>query len=131
MILDTDPIINPENVNIQLADSTIIDEGKDIKDILKDNGSSVTLKTQSDEQISKDNPLSVKLDLDEMTGSSTKVEQVVIKSSGENAPTSGSVVIPKAGDNGEDLVVNFNTATARSASQDRYSYRLRKTSCSK
>ena len=45
VILDTDPIINPENVNIQLADSTIIDEGKDIKDILKDNGSSVTLKT--------------------------------------------------------------------------------------
>ena len=53
-----------------------------------------------------------------MTGSSTKVEQVVIKSSGENAPTSGSVVIPKAGDNGQDLVVNFDTATARSASQD-------------
>ena len=117
VILDTNPIINPENATVQLMGSTIVDTEVDIKDILKDNGSSVELKTSTDAPINENNPVSLKLNLSEGNNQAKLTEQIVISASSENAPTSGNVVIPND-DNGEDLVVNFNTATSKKSSQE-------------
>ncbi|MGL4109118.1 M60 family metallopeptidase [Clostridium sp. LP20] len=111
IIQDTDVIINPENVSIEVADTVEV-KGADIKDILKDNGNTVTFETKDGVALSKDNPISVPIDL---TGSATyssgeggKVEKVVIKAPSETAPGTGNVVIPKAGESGQDIVVEFN-----------------------
>lgn len=107
-ILDTDPIINPENVEVELSETTKLDEGTDIKDVLKDNGSSITLKTASEAPVSKENPLSIKLNLSGTTRQAKTTEQIVISAPSQSAPSNGNVVIPNAGENGTDLVVDFN-----------------------
>ena len=125
-ILDTDAIIDPNNVNVSLPDTTKIDENVDIKDILKDNGSTVSFKTSSDAQISESNPISVSLDLAGQTRSNKTTETLVIKAPSENAPSAGTIVIPGAGENGKDLEVKFSeknvkqssTSTLSSSSQE-------------
>ena len=97
-IIDTDAIINPKNVDISLSEATKIDEGVDITDILKDNGSKVALKTASDEPISESNPISLTLNLAGKTRSSKATEKIVIKSPSENAPSAGTIVIPGVGE---------------------------------
>ena len=97
-ILDTDAIIDPKNVDINLSETTKIDEGVDITDILKDSESTVALKPASDEPISESNPLSLTLNLAGKTRSSKTTEQIVIKAPSENAPSAGTIVIPGAGE---------------------------------
>ena len=107
-ILDTDVILDYKNVDIELSESVKLDDNVDIKDILKDNEKSVTLKTSSDEVISESNPLSINLNLAGKTRTTKTIEKVVIKAPSENAPSAGSIVIPGAGEGGKDLEVKFN-----------------------
>ncbi len=106
-ILDTDAIIDPEKVAVTLPDTTVIENGADIKDVLKDNESTVALKTKSEDPISESNPISMELNLAGTTRQATSVEQISIKAPSENAPSSGTIVIPGAGENGQDLEVPF------------------------
>ena len=113
-IEDTNIIVNPDNTDIDIEDLQV--EGN-IKDLLKDNGNSVKLthnkQGEDGEQvtISEENPISLPIILNNArarTTAKTKVEQVVIKSPSENAPTSGNITIPGAGEGGKDLVVKFD-----------------------
>ena len=115
IILDTDLIINPETVEVKVSDTTVFEDGVDLKDLLKDNGASVSLKTKGDEDtpISAENPVEVSLNLAGTTREGQKVEQITIQAPSENAPTSGSIVIPGAGENGQDLTVSFDETNVR------------------
>lgn len=105
-IIDTDAIINPENVEIKMDEKVTV--GGNIKDILADNDSVVKL--QSEEEISKENPIEIPINLSGLTRSSagTTVEEINIQAPSENAPSSGQIVIEGAGEGGEDLVVDFS-----------------------
>lgn len=104
-VIDTDAIINPENVKIEVNAKPI--EG-DIKDILKDTDSVVKL--QSEEDISEKNPIEIPINLSGLSRSSdgVAVEAINIQAPSENAPSSGQIVIEGAGENGQDLVVDFS-----------------------
>ncbi|MBE6054764.1 MAG: hypothetical protein E7212_12840 [Clostridium sartagoforme] len=93
VIVDTDIIIDPNSVNIEATEGTIVEDGSDIKDILADNGKSIILKTEQDAEISEENPISLNLDLAGNSTVENKVEQIIIKAPSENAPTSGSIII--------------------------------------
>lgn len=110
--IDTDAIINPEAVDIELPETTKLDEGVDIKDVLKDNGSTVALKTASEAPVSEENPLSMTLNLAGKGRQVKTTEQIVIKAPSENAPTAGSIVIPGAGE------FKFNESNVRSLNDD-------------
>lgn len=89
LIEDTDVILNPENVEIS-ADATTEVNG-DIKDILVDTNSSVTLKKA--EKITKDNAIEIPIVLDSKTRSQNAIEEIVIKSpSADTAPSSLELV---------------------------------------
>lgn len=119
-ILKTNVILDANNIEVKLPDTTVVDADVDVKDVLQDNGASVALKTKSDEIISEQNPVSMELKL-----SGELVEEITIKAPSENAPTSGTIVIPGAGENGGDLTVSFDESnikqanpSARSEAQD-------------
>ena len=103
VIEDTDIILNPENVNITLNENTSVSNG-DIKDILKDTDSVVTLESKA--EISEDNPIEIPIDLSGLTRSTNTIESINIQAPSTNSPSSGEIVIPVEG--GEDLVVKFN-----------------------
>ena len=89
IIEDTDIIVNPENINVTVDENTKVNGN--IKDILKDTTSTVSLEAK--EEISEENPISFDLDLQGKTRTNNNVEQIVIKSPAGGAPTSGSIVI--------------------------------------
>ena len=93
VIIDTDIIIDPTSVNVEAVQGTLVEDGSNIKDILEDNGISVSLKNDQGVEISEENPISVNIDLTGNSAVENKVEQIVIKAPSENAPTSGNVVI--------------------------------------
>ena len=115
IILDTDLIVNPDNVLVNVSDTTVVEAGSDIKDLLKDNGVAVSLKTATDAPISSTNPVKVELDLTGTTrsGATNNVEQITLKAPSENAPTSGTIVIPGAGETGSDLEIPFDESNTR------------------
>lgn len=111
VVVNTTPIINPENVDINLDKEKLTVTG-DIKNILKDSDDVVSLQAKG--EISEENPIEIPMSL---TGKSraasseeesASIEEVVIQAPSENAPSSGEVVIPGAGENGQDLTVKFN-----------------------
>lgn len=110
LIEDSDIIVNPDNVDVTVPESVQV-EGN-IKDLFSKNEYSVTFKPKntsgSDVQapISKENPIQVPIVLNK-TRNTNKVEQVVIKAPSESAPSLGNIVIPGAGENGGNLVVDF------------------------
>lgn len=108
-------IINPENASIDI-DSNKVEVQGDIKNILKSENSSVVLQTKiaddgTEVEISETNPVSIPISLDNTTRSVNKTEQIVIKAPSANAPSAGNIKIPNAGENGEDLIVDFNKAS--------------------
>ncbi len=113
IIEDTDIIVNPDNVDITLPEST--NASGDVKDLLKDNGKSVQFTPKAGENgeipaISEENPIAVPISLNKTSArSTTQVEQVVIKAPTDTAPGKGNITIPKAGENGQDLVVTFDS----------------------
>ena len=101
VVVNTTPIINPENVDINLNTEKLTVTG-DIKNILKDSDDVVSLKAKG--EISEENPIEIPMSL---TGKSraasseeesASIEEVVIQAPSENAPSSGEVVIPGAGE---------------------------------
>ncbi len=111
-IFDTDEIINPDNVDIKLPESIKLGEGSDIKDLLKDNGSTVSLETSTDAPVSEGNPISMELNLAGTSRQAKTIEQIVIKAPSENAPTKGEIVIP-----GEDLPFKFTEENIKKSSE--------------
>lgn len=103
IVKDTDLIINPDNVEISVEGNVTVADGGDIKDILKDTNSVVAL--QSEEEISESNPIKIPIDLSGKLRNQNVIESINIQAPSENAPTSGEIVIPGAGENGEDLVI--------------------------
>ena len=112
-IVDTDSIISPDDIDVKLDDSKVsIGRGQDIKNILVDNGSKISLSTKAVNggdapEISEANPISIPMSL---TGSlndseietaslrtasenTINMEQVVIKAPRATRPSSGSIVI--------------------------------------
>ena len=116
-VVDTDPILDPDNVNIELSATTVTDTDVNINDLLKDNGSIVALKTVTNDPISENNPISMEFNLSGVTNQPISVDQVVIKSPTENAPISGSVVIPGAGENGSSLSIPFDESNIKKSNQ--------------
>ena len=116
-IEDTDVIVNPDNIDIPITEDIKIDGN--IKDLLKDNGKAVTLTNKLGEDgqalpISEENPISIPIVLNKVGArTTTNVEQIVIKAPSQTAPESGNITIPKAGENGEPLVVKFNSENVR------------------
>ncbi len=118
VIVDTDVIVNPENTSINIDNNKVKVEG-DIKNILKSENSSVVLQTKvaedgSEVEISEKNPISIPISLNDNARSVNKTEQIVIKAPSGNAPSSGNITIPGAGENGENLVVNFDNKNTKS-----------------
>ena len=109
VIIDTDLIIDPSSVNVEAIQGTLVEDASNIKDILEDNGKSVSFKNDQDLEISEENPVSVNIDLTGNSAIENKVEQIVIKAPSENAPTSGNVVIG-------DEVFEFNESNIVTAS---------------
>lgn len=111
-IEDTNVIVNLDNTDITIAEDIKIDGN--IKDLFIDNSNSVKFTLGEDEQeapISKQNPISVPIILNKTQArakDTTNLEQVVIKAPSENAPSSGNITIPGAGEGGSDLVVDFD-----------------------
>ena len=108
-IVDTDPIIDPENVDVKLDESKVaVGEGQNVKDILVGSGSTISLSTKVEDgseapAISEENPIAIPISLNNSqsavlrTASNNdeeiKMEQVVIKAPRESRPASGSIVI--------------------------------------
>ncbi|MBE6072592.1 MAG: hypothetical protein E7208_11635 [Clostridium butyricum] len=111
VILDTDLILNPETVDIEVDGAEIYG---DISDILKNNGTGVSLKSNG-EEISEDNPILLSMNLGDSKRSDTYVEKLVIEAPSNNAPSAGSIIIPKG--DGTNLEFKFKN------SQDRKSTR--------
>lgn len=106
IIVDTDPIINPDNVSVDVDSEKVTVTGY-IKNILKNENSTVSLESKSGE-ISKDNPIEIPINLSGKARTSTAIDEITIQAPSENAPSSGEIVIPGAGENGQDLTVKFN-----------------------
>ena len=105
IIVDTDPIINPDNISINVDSNKVTVTG-DIKNILKSENSTVSLESKS--EISEANPIEIPMDLSAKTRNSNKIEEITIQAPSENAPSSGEIVIPGAGESGQPLTVKFN-----------------------
>lgn len=116
VIVDTNPIINPDNVSIDV-DTTNVNVKGEIKNILKDNGSTVKLETTNNAPISEENPIAIPINLGKTRMGTTKMETVIIKAPGENAPSKGKVVISKGNEDGSDLIVDFNESNTKKISQ--------------
>lgn len=116
VIVDTNPIINPDNVSIDV-DTTTVNVTGEIKNILKDNGSTVKLETKNNAPISEENPIDIPINLGKTRMGTTKMENVIIKAPGENAPSKGKIVIPKGNEDGSDLIVDFNESNTKKISQ--------------
>ncbi|MGG7057677.1 M60 family metallopeptidase [Clostridium tertium] len=115
IIEDTDMILNPENINVTLNENISVSNG-DIKDILKDTDSVVTLESKA--EISEDNPIEIPMDLSGLTRSTNTIESINIQAPSENSPSSGKIVIPGAGEGGKDLEVKFDESNiTKSASR--------------
>ena len=105
IIVDTDHIINPDNVSIDVDSEKVTVTG-DIKNILKTENSTVSLESKS--EISEANPIEIPMNLSGKARTSTTIDEITIQAPSENAPSSGEIVIPGAGENGKDLTVKFN-----------------------
>ena len=92
-ILDTDPILNPNNIDINVNNVTGIVEGN-IRDILADNVSGVKLAPKNDAEISESNPIEIPINLSGKTRSTTNVEKITIEAPAETAPGKGTISIP-------------------------------------
>lgn len=117
---NTDAIIDPENVNIEVPEGTTVDGN--IKDILTDSNSTVAI-GNADSSPSAENPISIKLDLTNQlarSNSSVEMEKIVIKSpttnSNENAGAPESGIIKYTDANGTVHTVDFNSSTKRTKS---------------
>ena len=92
-ILDTDPILNPNNIDINVNNATEIVEGN-IRDILTDNVSGVKLAPKNNAEISENNPIEIPINLSGKTRSTTNVEKITIEAPAETAPGKGTISIP-------------------------------------
>lgn len=97
-IVDTDAILNPENVDVQVKDNTKV-VGGEIGDILKDNGLGVQLSPKNDAEISESNPIEVPINLVGKTRTTTNIEKITIEAPKATAPSTGSIKLP----NGEEF----------------------------
>lgn len=117
VIVDTDVIVNPENASINIDNNKVEVEG-DIKNILKSENSSVVLQPKSQDgsevEISEENPIAIPISLNDNARTVNKTEQIVIKAPSANAPSAGNITIPNAGENGANLVVNFDNSNTKS-----------------
>lgn len=104
IIVETDAIINPNNVDINLDEDKVnIAEGQDIKDILLGEDSKVSLSPKVVDgeeipEISKENPISIPIKISslstyEIDENRPIMETVVIKAPSETRPTTGNVFI--------------------------------------
>lgn len=96
-IVDTDIILNPENIDVKVNENAEVVSG-DIKDILKDNGLGVQLSPKGDAEISESNPIEVPINLVGKTRTTTNVEKITIEAPKATAPSKGSIKIPGAGE---------------------------------
>lgn len=117
---NTDAIIDPENVNIEVSEDINV-EG-DIKDILTDSNNTVAI-GNVDSAPSAEKPISIKLDLTNQSARSNSpvdMEKIVIKSpttsSNENAGAPESGIIKYIDANGKEGKVEFNSSTNRTKS---------------
>lgn len=115
VIMDTDPIINPENVSINLDENKVqVAEGQKIENILSNDGI-VSLSQKVEEgqvapEISQENPISIPINLsgnknlrtktialaddnEDSQDGTVKMEKIVIKAPSATRPSSGSIVI--------------------------------------
>lgn len=110
IIMDTDPIINPENVSINLDENKVqVADGQKIENILSNDGI-VSLSPKVEEgqevpEISQENPISIPINLsgnknlrtaainEDSQDGTVKMEKVVIKAPSATRPSSGSIVI--------------------------------------
>lgn len=106
LILDTDPILNPENVAVDIDEEKVVVTGE-IKDILKGNGAVVALESKGEGEISESNPIEIPINLAGISRNANNIEKINIKAPSATAPSSGEIVIPGAGEGGADLVVKF------------------------
>lgn len=107
IIVDTDPIINPDDISIDVNNEKVTVIG-DIKNILKNENSTVSLESKS--EISEANPIEIPMNLSGKARTSTVIDEITIQAPSENAPSSGEIVIPGAGENGQNLTVKFNNS---------------------
>ncbi len=118
---NTDAIIDPENVAIEVAQDLTVTG--DIKDILTDSENTVAI-GKSDVAPSADNPISIKLGLtgqsNARNNSAVEMEKIVIKSpttnSNENAGAPEAGVIKYVDANGQTGQVEFNSSSNRTKS---------------
>lgn len=117
---NTDAIIDPENVNIQVPEDIKV-EGN-IKDILTDSQSTVAI-GNADSAPSAEKPIRIDLDLTNQSARSNgtvEMEKIVIKSpttnSNENAGVPESGIITYTDANGNKVPVKFDSSTNRTKS---------------
>lgn len=117
---NTDAIIDPQNINIEVPEGTNVDGN--IKDILTDSNSTVAIGNE-DSAPSAENPISIKLDLTSQSARSNgtvEMEKIVIKSpttnSNENAGAPESGIITYTDANGNKVPVKFDSSTNRTKS---------------
>ncbi|MDU4890329.1 MAG: M60 family metallopeptidase [Clostridium sp.] len=106
LIVDTDPILNPDKIEVGV-DTEKVEVNGDIKDILKDTGSVVSLGHKDDVEISESNPIEIPINLAGTSRNVSNIEKVNIQAPSENAPSRGEIIIPGAGEDGKDLVQKF------------------------
>ncbi|MBS5950526.1 MAG: M60 family metallopeptidase [Clostridium sp.] len=111
-ILDTDPILNPNNIDINVNNTTKV-EGN-IRDILADNGSGVKLSPKNNAEISENNAIEIPINLSGKTRSTTNVEKITIEAPKDTAPGKGLISIPGQEDIKFDET-NSRTIEARNA----------------
>ena len=117
---NTDAIIDPENINIEVSEGTNVDGN--IKDILTDSDSTVAI-GNAESTPSTENPISIKLDLTNQSARSNgtvEMEKIVIKSpttnSNANAGSPESGIIKYTDANGKVHEKDFNSSTKRTKS---------------
>ena len=117
---NTDAIIDPENINIQVSEGTTVNGN--IKNILIDSQSTVAI-GNVDSAPSAEKPISIKLDLTNQSARSNSpvdMEKIVIKSpttnSNENAGAPESGTITYTDENGNKVPVKFDSSTKRTKS---------------
>lgn len=117
---NTDAIIDPENVNIEVSEGTTVNGN--IKDILTDSQSTVAI-GNADSAPSVENPIRITLDLTKQSARSNgtvEMEKIVIKSpttnSNENAGAPESGIITYTDANGNKVPVKFDSSTKRTRS---------------
>lgn len=104
VVEETNPIVNLNEVEVS-AQGVTVQEGSTLKDILKSNDTQIKLELENGQPISKENPIEIKVDLTTQLNRSDTMymDKVIIKASGENAPSEGVITL-----NGKEY--SFNNA---------------------